>query len=249
MASPTPDWPRHGTSPSPRACANGAPAALSTTSWSPRGELRVNDWVDQGRWLGALGRASGWWLGDWLRYGNARYGCKYAAAAKATGYDAQTLMNMAYVAGRFEVFRRREGLSFGHHAELAGLATEDQDLWLDRAVAGRLSVRALRRELQEARRRVASRLARGESRATAGLAPRAPIASGHVVGVGVRRTTVPPEVDPVRGAPNSGETRQPSCASERILVCPHCGGRLSASVAGQTSGRARLPQVRDRSGQ
>ena len=98
-------------------------------------ELTVGAWVSQGRWLGALGRASGWWIGDWIRYGNARYGDRYVDAARVTGYDVQSLRNMAYVAGRFDVSRRREALSLSHHAELAGLPVDDQELWLDRAEA------------------------------------------------------------------------------------------------------------------
>jgi hypothetical protein len=70
-------------------------------------------------------------------------------------------MNMAYVSGRFDVARRRPGLSFSHHAELAGLGPEDQELWLDRIQASGLSVRALRLELRKARRRSAARLAAG----------------------------------------------------------------------------------------
>jgi hypothetical protein len=120
--------------------------------------------VQQGRWLGALGRASAWWIGDWVRYGSARYGDKYSAASHVTGYDVQSLMNMAYVSSRFEISRRRSGLSFSHHAELAGLAPEDQELWLDRIEAGGLSVRALRTELRHARRRSAARLAAAEGR-------------------------------------------------------------------------------------
>jgi hypothetical protein len=127
------------------------PVALTPTSWAPPRELAVGDWIRQGCWLGAVGRASGWWTGDWVRYGTARYGDRYAKAAQLTGYDVQSLMNMAYVAGRFSVPRRRPRLSFSHHAELASLDEEDQDLWLDRVQAGRLSVRSLRAELRAVR--------------------------------------------------------------------------------------------------
>jgi hypothetical protein len=122
----------------------------------------VADWVEQGRWLGAIGRASAWWIGDWIRYGSARYGDKYVAAAHVTGYDVQSLMNMAYVSSHFEVERRRPGLSFSHHAELASLAPEDQELWLDRAEAGGWSVRVLRAELRKARGRSVARGAQDE---------------------------------------------------------------------------------------
>jgi hypothetical protein len=133
-------------------------SAITPTSWSAGGELAVGEWVEQGRWLGAIGRASAWWIGDWIRYGSARYGDKYLSASQVTGYDVQSLMNMAYVASRFEESRRRPGLSFSHHAELAGLAPEDQELWLDRAEAGGLSVRKLRSELRMVRERSAARL-------------------------------------------------------------------------------------------
>jgi hypothetical protein len=140
-------------------------SAITPTSWTAGSEMAVAEWVDQGRCLGAIGRGSAWWIGDWVRYGSARYGDKYAAASQVTGYDTQSLMNMAYVAGRFDAPRRRPGLSFSHHAELAGLAPEDQELWLDRAESGGLSVRALRAELRRTRRRSAARLALAAGRA------------------------------------------------------------------------------------
>lgn len=138
--------------------------ALTPTSWAAGCELAVSEWVDQGRCLGAIGRGSAWWIGDWIRYGSARYGDKYAAASGVTGYDVQSLMNMSYVASRFEASRRRPGLSFSHHAELAALAPEDQELWLDRAEASRLSVRALRAELRKARERRDARRALARAR-------------------------------------------------------------------------------------
>jgi hypothetical protein len=40
----------------------------------------------------------------------------------ATGLDYQTLRNYAAVARRFELSRRRDNLSFHHHAELCALS-------------------------------------------------------------------------------------------------------------------------------
>jgi hypothetical protein len=153
-----------------RPLAAARASGLTATSWRPRAELGVGDWVVQGRWLGAVGRASAWWLGDWIRYGNSRFGEKYDAAGRLTGYDVQSLMNMAYVAGRFAPERRRGRLSFSHHAELAGLPPAEQELWLDRAEIEELSVRALRCELRDVRRRTALREARAERRAGAASA-------------------------------------------------------------------------------
>jgi hypothetical protein len=127
------------------------------------------DWVEQGRRLGLVGRSVGWWIGDWLRYGNATYGDRYTRAARVTGYDNQTLMNMAYVASHIEPSRRRKTLSWSHHAEVAALEPVEQDRWLERAESDRLSVRCLREEMRrearvmkEAQERAAGALTDGE---------------------------------------------------------------------------------------
>ncbi len=137
--------------------ASGAAAdgrqVVTPVAWAPAGELRLADWLAHGRRLGALGRGVAWWLGDWLRYGNLRYGERYARAAQVTGYDRQSLMNMVYVASRFEPARRRPGLSWSHHAEVAALEGVERDRWLDLAEAQCMSVRSLRIELQALRRR------------------------------------------------------------------------------------------------
>jgi hypothetical protein len=93
-----------------------------------------------------------WWVGDWVRYGNARWGEKYTEAARVTGLDAKTLRNIAYVASRFHLSRRRDNLSWTHHAELAALPPVQQDQWLDRARSLRLSPGDLRLELRAAQR-------------------------------------------------------------------------------------------------
>ena len=127
---------------------------LTPTAWASGPELGPATWIQWGRWLGTVGRGSGWWIGDWVRFGNARYGERYKLVASITGYDTQTLMNMAYVTSRFEPDRRRESLSFSHHAELAALCREEQDRWLERATLERLSVRALRAELRRGPRAI-----------------------------------------------------------------------------------------------
>jgi hypothetical protein len=117
---------------------------VSATYWSPWDDLDVAEWIIQGRRLGTIGRGVAWWIGDWVNYGNAKFGQKYSRAARITGYDVQSLMNMSYVASRFNCSRRRENLSWSHHAELAGLAIEYQEMWLENAERKHLSVRGLR---------------------------------------------------------------------------------------------------------
>jgi hypothetical protein len=212
-----------------------APAAtlLTTTAWSPKAELTVGDWVRQGRWLGALSRGSGWWIGDWVRYGNARYGERYSAAARVTGYDLQTLRNMAFVAGRFEPSRRRDALSFSHHAELAGLPPDEQELWLDRAEASALSLRCLRSELGQARRRARSREAFAEERRQANH----PATSAGSNGATFPETLEAPTfaADP-RNAQGTAVSPRPASDGSALsgavfeLECPECGCRFASSA-------------------
>lgn len=121
---------------------------VTPTAWTPRQPLDLAEWIGYGKRFGSLGRACGWWMGDWLNFGSAAYGQKYSRAARISKYEVQTLMNMAYVASRFDPSRRRESVSWSHHAELAPLLAEDQDRWLDRVEADRLTVRDLRQELR-----------------------------------------------------------------------------------------------------
>jgi hypothetical protein len=122
----------------------GSRATLSDVSWRAGDDMSLSEWLAYGRRLGLMGRSAGWWIGDWLSYGNHAFGERYVRASRITGYDAQTLMNMAYVASRFEVSRRRGELSWSHHAEIAALESEEQEYWLTRAETDRLSVRCLR---------------------------------------------------------------------------------------------------------
>jgi hypothetical protein len=104
-----------------------------------------------GRRLGAIGRCSQWWIGDWIRYGTARWGEKYAEAARVTGYDVASLRNMAWVASQFNMSLRSDKLTWSHHVLLAPLEREQKQYWLDRAHGERLSVADLRIELRALR--------------------------------------------------------------------------------------------------
>lgn len=144
---PVPDT---GVHPVPDAGAVAGPRRRLALGWQPPQMLDRAGWLAAGVSLAEFGRVNNWWVGDWIRYGGARWGEKYTEAARITGLDAKTLRNIAYVASRFDMSRRRDNLSWTHHAELAALAPEQQDQWLDRAVSLRLSPGDLRIELRSA---------------------------------------------------------------------------------------------------
>lgn len=134
--------------PSPDARAS----TVNHVAWTPNRELDAHEWAAAGRRIGAVGRSIQWLLGDWIAYGNQKFGERYARASKITGYDTQTLMNMVYVASHFPISRRRENLSWSHHETLAALGSDEQDHWLDQAATYRWSVADLRMMLRMSRK-------------------------------------------------------------------------------------------------
>jgi hypothetical protein len=139
-----------------------APQAVGflPVAWIPERDLDIREWARIGQRLGVMGRCNQWWIGDWIRYGDAKYGEKYSRAAKLTGYDVQTLTNYVYVATSFaDVTRRRETISWSHHEAVAALEPAQQDNWLTLAAGLKWAVKDLRDEL---RARRAGRSSSGE---------------------------------------------------------------------------------------
>jgi len=95
--------------------------------------LSFEKWVSIGQQLSAVSSSSAWCLGDWLVYGQETYTGRYRDAIEQTSLDYQTLRNYAWIVRRFTWSRRREALSFGHHAEVAALSEPEQDFWLRKA--------------------------------------------------------------------------------------------------------------------
>jgi hypothetical protein len=125
-------------------------AHITRVAWIPEGELDHREWLAAGHRLGMIGRCSQWWIGDWIRYGNSRWGEKYAHAARVTGYDPASLRNMAWVAARVELSLRSDKLTWSHHVLVAPFEPHEQRRWLATAITQKLSVADLRVELRAA---------------------------------------------------------------------------------------------------
>jgi hypothetical protein len=112
--------------------------------------LALDGWKALGATIAAHSDATTWWLGDWLAFGRLKYGRRYKEGIALTGLDYQTLRNYAAVARRFELSRRRDNLSFQHHAEVCALTDDEQTFWLDLAEQQRWSKTELRRRTRAA---------------------------------------------------------------------------------------------------
>ncbi len=109
-------------------------------------------WQRVGKHLFLVTDSSAWWLGDWLIYGERTFPDRYKQAIAETSLEYQTLRNYAWVSRKFSLSRRRDKLSFQHHAEVAGLPECEQDAWLSEAERHQWSRNQLRRQIRASRR-------------------------------------------------------------------------------------------------
>ena len=125
---------------------------LTPTGLIVHGEPQYEDWAAQGDKLAGIRAATHWWIGDWINYGEHRYGETYAQAIKVTGYSLSTVQSDAYVARRYEACMRMQGLSWGHHHICASLETpEERAVWLQAALENGWSQEELKAQLKGAK--------------------------------------------------------------------------------------------------
>ncbi|MCC6352307.1 MAG: hypothetical protein IT577_00395 [Verrucomicrobiae bacterium] len=134
-----------------------------------RGEVTFVEWRRLAPKIGSAVRSCAFVVGDWLVYGEERFGRQlllpgidpgpsraisreqYDAARAATGIDPAILANYAYVARNVPREIRREALSWEHHRAVAKLEEPDQERWLDVAAKDELTSRRLRASITAGR--------------------------------------------------------------------------------------------------
>lgn len=111
-----------------------------------------NKWETIGQQLLSVTESTTWWVADWIAYGEQAFQDRYREAVQRTSLNYQTLRNYVWVARRFDLSRRRDSLSFGHHAEVAALEQPEQDYWLRKAEELTWSRNQLRNEVRHSLR-------------------------------------------------------------------------------------------------
>jgi hypothetical protein len=135
----------------------------------------LRSWEHLGRQLLEFSDSSAWWIADWLAYGELAFQDRYREAIRRTSLSYQTLRNYVWVARRFELSRRRDTLSFGHHTEVAALDRPEQDFWLRKAEELGWSRNQLRSEVRTSLRE------RGADMARPGISPAPDADSDHSI--------------------------------------------------------------------
>jgi hypothetical protein len=106
--------------------------------------MSLERWEAMGQTFGLYARSHQWIVADWLLWGEGAFGERHAQALNGLGVEPHTLSIWRWVASRVTYDRRRPGLSWSHHVEVARLTPDMQKYWLDRAEREGLTVSSLR---------------------------------------------------------------------------------------------------------
>lgn len=106
-----------------------------------------------GEFIQRAHQASGWWLADWLRYGESRpdWGDRLEQAMSHTGLSQKTCENVRAI-GAIDPSRRRENLEFGLHDVVTKLSADEQVYWLAKAEVEGWTRSEFRKEVRAASR-------------------------------------------------------------------------------------------------
>lgn len=107
--------------------------------------LTIEQWGESlGHAVGRVAKSSPWYVGDWLLYGEARFGDSATAYEGEVGLEPKTLLNYRRVAEVLTPVERRPELDFGHHEAVVSLEPQDRKAVLDEAVAKAWTVKQTR---------------------------------------------------------------------------------------------------------
>lgn len=121
---------------------------LDKTNLKFKREVSLDEWKLV---FGSLKKIEGcvqFWIGDALAYRDQRWGM-YDDVVEETGYSKQAIADIKYVSEKVKPSSRNEDLTFTHHKAVASLPPEKQEIFLQKAVDEKLSVRDLREEIKK----------------------------------------------------------------------------------------------------
>lgn len=121
--------------------------ATSNSLTIPDG-LRFEEWEKLGHYLNFIESSVQWWIGDWLNYGEKKYGEMYTQVLDETNYKYGTLRDAKWISNKFELSFRKDNVSFTHHKEVASLEPKQREKLLNLAKKEDLSIKQLKTEVR-----------------------------------------------------------------------------------------------------
>ena len=129
------------------------PGTTTSVSWEPPKSISYEEWRIHGLRVKQLADFSKFAIGDWLCFGESKFGEAYSQAASETGINEERLMQLKFVSSRIEILTRVKEISLSHHRIVATarkLTTqEERSTWLQRALANNWTTRELEEALKD----------------------------------------------------------------------------------------------------
>ena len=111
--------------------------------------LTFEEWESIGLQLQLMHGSVGFWIGDWLNFGERKWGEKYAQAIEETGLDYGTLRDFKWVSNTLPLSCRQDNLSFTAHHEIASAPENIRQELIERATKNNLSSKEVRLLVKE----------------------------------------------------------------------------------------------------
>lgn len=112
--------------------------SLSFLGYSADAQLGIHEWIEDGAALATMEKGIRFAIGDWIVFGESRYGEAHAQAIDATALSYSSINSARWVASRIPETRRRSELSWSHHEAVASLVPAEQDALLAQAITQKL---------------------------------------------------------------------------------------------------------------
>lgn len=113
-------------------------------SWTGSENMSFDQYQAIGRTFQQIQHSLSWWMGDWMNYGEQKFGDIAAQAVEDTGKSIETLLKWKAVAFRVSRQIRRKELGWTHHFYVAYVPEEYRGPLLDMAVNLDLASRQLK---------------------------------------------------------------------------------------------------------
>jgi len=122
------------------------------------GEPSFEQWEECGKFIKKCEGAVHFWIGDWLNYGEKKWGKMYAQAIDQTGYDYQTLANDKWLSKNIDISDRSENLGVRHAQQIASLPEEEKKFWAEEIKKEAIPVRELKERIRQRKKELMPKL-------------------------------------------------------------------------------------------
>jgi hypothetical protein len=118
-------------------CVRLGKFVFTATGLLTEGNPTYDEWAAAGQGILVLMKGLEFAVGDWLNYGEAKYGELAAQVVDARDWAPETVRVYRWVAAKVPPQNRMlgDGLKFAHHQAVAGLAPAKQRQWLEAAAS------------------------------------------------------------------------------------------------------------------